>query len=104
MLYFVLGVLAPLFINLLHLVVGLFIVLERGNILSLGFTGISFITKTMAMLFLTWVGVSKLELDYQIYVPLLTFFWFFSHVAEAFVIKYYMEKNIPKWIQDLQLK
>ena len=56
------------------------------------------------MIFLTWLGVSVMELDFRIYVPILTFVWFFSHVAEAFVIQHYMEKNVPKWVQDLQLK
>lgn len=104
MLYFILGVLAPLLINLLHLVVGLLVVLQRGNIISLGFTGISFVTKSFAMVFLTWLGVSKLGLDFQIYIPILTFVWFFTHICEAFVINHYMEKNVPEWLQNLQLK
>ena len=51
MLYFLLGVLAPMFLNLLHMVVGVYIVVQRGSIISLGFTGISFITKTIGMMF-----------------------------------------------------
>jgi len=43
-------------------------------------------------------------LDFRIYVPILTFVWFFSHVAEAFVIQHYMEENVPKWFKDLQIK
>ena len=81
-----------------------YIVVARGNIMSLGFSGISFLTKTIGMLFLTWLGVSVVELDFRIYVPILTFVWFFSHIAEAFVIQHYMEQNVPKWIQRMQLK
>ena len=81
-----------------------YIVVARGNIMSLGFSGISFLTKTIGMLFLTWLGVSVIELDFRIYVPILSFFWFFSHIAEAFVIQHYMEQNVPKWIQRMQLK
>ena len=51
--YILLGILAPILLNLMHLVVGLYVVTQRGNIMSLGFTGISFLTKTVAMLFLT---------------------------------------------------
>ena len=40
--YILLGILAPIFVNLLHLVVGLYVVTQRGNVHSLGFTGISF--------------------------------------------------------------
>ena len=102
--YFLMGVIAPSFLNLLHLVLNIYIVVMRGNILSLGFSGISFLTKSMGMIFLTWLGVSIIELDFRIYVPILTFVWFFSHVAEAFVIQHYMEQNVPDWIQRLQIK
>ena len=81
-----------------------YIVVARGNMMSLGFSGISFLTKTIGMLFLTWLGVSVVELDFRIYIPILTFVWFFSHIAEAFVIQHYMEKNVPEWVQKLQLK
>ncbi len=84
--YFLMGVIAPSFLNLLHLVMNIYIVVVRGNILSLGFSGISFLTKSMGMLFFTWLGVSVLGLDYRIYVPILTFVWFFSHIAEASLI------------------
>ena len=102
--YFLMGVIAPSFLNLIHLVMNVYIVVARGNMLSLGFTGMSFLTKTIGMLFLTWLGVSVIELDFRIYVPILTFVWFFSHICEAFVINHYMQNNVPKWIQDLQIK
>ena len=47
--YFVLGVLAPSILNLIHLVMNVYIVVARGNIMSLGFSGISFLTKTIGM-------------------------------------------------------
>tara|TARA_R100001015_G_C4569585_1_gene127891 strand:- start:297 stop:614 length:318 start_codon:yes stop_codon:yes gene_type:complete len=102
--YIVLGVLAPVFLNLMHLCIGIYIVMQRGSIMSLGFSGMGFLTKSIGMIFLTWLGVSKLDMDYQIFVPLLTFFWFFTHIVEAFVIQHYMEKNVPAWVQKLQLK
>ena len=102
--YFLMGVIAPSFLNLIHMVMGIYVVMARGNLISLGFTGISFITKTIGMLFLTWLGIEVVELDYRIYVPILSFVWFFSHICEAFVINHYMENNVPQWIQDLQIK
>ena len=104
MYYILLGILAPILLNLLHLVVGSYVVTQRGNMMSLGFTGISFLTKTVAMLFLTWLGVGFLGLVMAIFVPLLTFFWFFTHIIEAFVIQHYMKENVPRWIQRMQLK
>ena len=79
--YILLGVLSPIILNLMHLCVGVYVVLQRGNIMSLGFTGMGFLTKTMGMLFLTWLGVGYIGLDFRVYVPLLTFFWFFTHVV-----------------------
>jgi len=102
--YFLMGVLAPIFLNLMHLCVGIYVVIQRGNMMSLGFSGMGFITKTIGMLFLTWLGVSKLGLDYQIFIPLLSFFWFFTHIVEGVVIQHYMNENTPQWLQDLQLK
>ena len=102
MMYFLLGVLAPIILNLLHLVVGVYVVVARGSVMSLGFTGVGFLTKTVALLWLTWLGVSIVELDYKIYVPMLTFFWFFTHLVEAFVIQHYMKKNESEYIKSIQ--
>ena len=102
--YFLMGVIAPSFLNLLHLLVNIYVVVARGNLMSLGFTGISFITKTIGMIFFNWLGVSIVGLDYRIYVPILCFFWFFSHLCEAFVVQHYMKENVPKQLQELQIK
>jgi|TARA_B100000131_G_scaffold306944_1_gene334597 hypothetical protein len=101
--YFLLGVLAPIFLNLMHLVIGIYVVVQRGSIMSLGFSGVGFLTKSIAMIFFVWLGVQKIELDYQIFVPMITFFWFFTHVVEAFVIQHYIQKNVPKQLQEMQL-
>ena len=101
--YFLLGVLAPIILNLMHLAVGVYVVVARGNVMSLGFTGLSFLSKTVGLLWLTWLGVVMAELDFRIYVPLLTFFWFFTHVVEAFVIQHYMKENGSEHIKQIQL-
>ena len=103
MMYFLLGVLAPIILNLLHLAVGVYVVVARGSVMSLGFTGLSFISKTIGLLWLTWLGVVMADLDFRIYVPLLTFFWFFTHLVEAFVIQHYMKKNVSRHLQDIQV-
>ena len=103
MMYFLLGVLAPIILNLLHLAVGVYVVVARGSIMSLGFTALSFLSKTIGLLWLTWLGVVMADLDFRIYVPLLTFFWFFTHLVEAFVIQHYMKKNVSRHLQDIQV-
>ena len=50
--YFLLGVLAPLSLNLLHMIIGIYVVVKLGSVLSLGFTGISFVTKSVVMMLL----------------------------------------------------
>ena len=102
--YFLMGILAPSFLNLIHLAINVYVVNARGSILSLGFSGISFLTKSIGMIFLTWLGVSVMELDFKIYVPILTFFWFFTHIAEAFVVHHYMQQNVSEELQKLQIK
>tara|TARA_B100001250_G_scaffold377832_1_gene367221 strand:- start:1079 stop:1378 length:300 start_codon:yes stop_codon:yes gene_type:complete len=94
LLYIIFGVFAPIILNLIHLVIGVFLTLKRGNVMSVGFTAVGFLTKTIGMLFLTWIGVGFFKLDFRIYVPILTFFWLLTHFIEAFVIKSYMNKNI----------
>ena len=94
--YILLGILAPVALNLMHLLVGIYVVVHRGGMMSLGFTGVSFLTKTIGMVFLTWLGVGFFKLDFRIFIPLLTFFWFFTHIVEAFVIQHYMKENAIK--------
>ena len=101
--YILLGVLAPILLNVIHLVVGVYVVVARGSVMSLGFTGMSFLTKTVALLWMTWLGVSILELNFKIFVPLLTFFWFFTHLVEAFVIQHYIQKNVPRNLEEMQI-
>ena len=100
--YFLLGVLAPLSLNLLHMIIGIYVVVKLGSVLSLGFTGISFVTKSVVMIFLLWFGVAELGLNYKIFVPLLAFFWFVTHVIEAFVIQHYIRENESDVIRSVQ--
>jgi len=100
--YILLGIIAPILLNMLHLLAGIYIVIYRGSVMSLGFTGVGFLTKSIGMLFLTWLGVGYLGLDMKIFIPLLAFFWFFTHIIEAFVIQHYIQQNVPEHLQRLQ--
>ena len=100
--YFLMGVLAPVFLNLMHLIVGIYIVVQRGSIMSLAFSGVGFVTKSIGMVFLTWLGISQLGLNMKIFIPLLAFFWFFTHIVEAFVIQHYIQQNVKPHVQALQ--
>ena len=102
--YILLGVFGPIILNLMHLVLGIWITVARGSVIGLGFSAVGFVTKTIGMLFLTWLGIRYLNLEVGIYIPLLTFFWFFTHVIEGVVIRHYMEQNVPEYLQKIQIK
>ena len=102
--YILLGVFAPIILNLMHLVLGIWITVARGSVIGLGFSAVGFVTKTIGMLFLTWLGIRYLNLEVGIYIPYLTFFWFFTHVIEGVVIRHYMEQNVPEYLQKIQIK
>ena len=102
--YILLGVFAPIILNLMHLVLGIWITVARGSVIGLWFSAVGFVTKTIGMLFLTWLGIRYLNLEVGIYIPLLTFFWFFTHVIEGVVIRHYMEQNVPEYLQKIQIK
>ena len=58
MMYFLLGVLAPIILNLLHLAVGVYVVVARGSIMSLGFTALSFLSKTVGLLSVSYTHLT----------------------------------------------
>ena len=101
--YFIFGVFAPIILNAIHMIIGVFIILKINSLSSLAFTAISFLTKSIGLLFLTWLGIVIIKLDFRIFIPLLTFFWFFTHIIEAFLIKHYMDKKQSGLIKSIQL-
>ena len=52
--YILLGVIAPIMLNLMHMCVGIYVTVARGSVLGLGFSAMGFLTKSLGMLFLTW--------------------------------------------------
>jgi len=102
MIYFLLGVLAPIFLNLLHMFIGVYVVVARGSVVSLAFSGAGFITKSMGMVYLLYLGIDVFELNFKIFVPLLSLFFLLTHFIEAFVIQHYIQKNVKPYIQALQ--
>ena len=43
--YFLMGVLAPVLLNLLHMCIGIYVCVARGSVMSLAFSGAGFFTK-----------------------------------------------------------
>ena len=103
MMYFLLGVLAPLFLNILHMCIGIYITISKGSVMSLAFSGAGFFTKSIGMVFIMYLGIDVFSLDFKIFIPLLSLFFLMTHFIEAFVIQHYIQKNVKPYIQDLQI-
>ena len=95
------GIVIPIIFGLLHTIVGTYLIYSKGNMTALGWNMLGFLTKTVFMLFMTYMGVSVLEFDFRIYVPILSFVWFMSHIAEAFYIQYHMNKNCSEYLKSI---
>ena len=102
MLYFLLGVLAPILLNLLHMCIGIYICVARGSVMSLAFSGAGFFTKSIGMILIMYLGIETFELNFKIFIPLLSLFFLMTHFIEAFVIQHYIQKNVKPYIQALQ--
>ena len=102
MLYFLLGVLAPIFLNVLHMCIGIYICVARGSVMSLAFSGAGFFTKSIGMVLIMYLGIETFELNFKIFIPLLSLFFLMTHFIKAFVIQHYIQKNVKPYIQALQ--
>ena len=101
LLMLLMSVIIPIIFGLLHPIAGMYMIYSKGNMTALGWNMLGFLTKTVFMLFMTYMGVSVLEFDFRIYVPILSFVWFMSHIAEAFYIQYHMNKNCSEYLKSI---
>ena len=101
LLMLLMSVIIPIIFGLLHTIAGTYLIYSKGNMTALGWNMLGFLTKTVFMLFMTYMGVSVLEFDFRIHVPILSFVWFMSHIAEAFYIQYHMNKNCSEYLKSI---
>ena len=102
MMYFLLGVLAPIFLNMLHMCIGIYITESKGSVMSLAFSGAGFFTKSISMVFIMYLGLETFSLNFRYFIPLLSSFFLMTHFIEAFVIQHYIQQNVKPYIQALQ--
>ncbi len=102
MIYFLLGVLAPLFLNILHMCIGIYITVSRGSVMGLAFSGAGFFTKSMGMILFMYLGLDVFGLNFKYFIPLLSSFFLMTHFIEAFVIQHYIQQNVKPHVQALQ--
>ena len=98
------AVIAPTIFGLVHTIAGVYLIYNKGNMTALGWNMMGFLTKSVFMLFMTYMGVSVIELDVRIYVPILSFVWFMTHLAEAFYIQHHMNENVSETLKSILMK
>ena len=104
MIYFLLGVLAPLFLNILHMCIGIYITISKGSVMSLAFSGAGFFTKSIGIIFIMYLGLDVFILKFKYFIQLLSSFFLMTHFIEAFVIQHYIKQNVKPHIQNIQIK
>ena len=101
LLMLLMSVIIPIIFGLLHTIAGTYLIYSKGNMTALGWNMLGFLTKTIFMLFMTYIGVSVLEFDFRIYVPILSFVWFMTHIAEAFFVQHHMNENCSETLKSI---
>ena len=95
------AVLVPIIFGIIHTIASVYLIYSKGNTAALGWNMLGFLTKTVFMLFMTYIGISILEFDLKIYVPILAFVWFMTHIAEAFYVNYHMNENVSEPLKSI---
>jgi hypothetical protein len=96
-----LGVFVPIIFSLVHTIISVYLIYTNGNLSALAWNMIGFITKTMFMLFMTYIGVFVLGFDFRIYIPLLCISWFVCHVSEALYTTHHMNENCSEYLKSI---
>ena len=97
------GIIIPIIFSLIHTIVSVWLVYSYGNLSALAWNMMGFLTKSMFMLFMTYTGLFMLELNWKIYIPVLSSVWFISHVCEAFYVTKHMNENCSEVLKSIQI-
>ena len=97
------GVIIPIIFSLIHTIVSVWLVYTYGNLSALAWNMLGFLTKSMFMLFMTYTGLFILELNWKIYISLLSSVWFISHICEAFYVTKHMDENCSELLKSIQI-
>ena len=83
----ILGMLCPIIFSLINIIIITYLDLNYNSQLVFFWNMLGFITKTMFMIFMTYLGVGVLDLDFRIYIPILCSVWYLCHLCETFYTK-----------------
>ena len=99
----VMGIIIPIMFTLIHTIIGVYLIYTKGNVTALGWNMMGFLTKSMFMILMTYIGIVVLGLNWKIYIPVLSSVWFISHVCEAFYVTKHMNENCSEVLKSIQI-
>jgi len=95
------GIIIPIMFALIHTIIGVYLIYTKGNVTALGWNMLGFLTKSMFMILMTYIGIVVLGLNWKIYVSLLSSVWFVSHLCEAFYTTHHMNENCSEYLKSI---
>ena len=96
------GIIIPIMFSLIHTIISVWLVYTHGNLSALAWNMLGYLTKTVFILFMTYIGLVVLGLNWKIYVSLLSSVWFVSHICEAFYTTHHMNENCSEYLKSIQ--
>ena len=94
-------IIIPIIFSLIHTIVSVWLVYSYGNLSALAWNMMGFLTKSMFMILMTYIGIVVLGLNWKIYIPVLSSVWFISHVCEAFYVTKHMNENCSEYLKSI---
>ena len=80
----ILGIFLPIMVSYLNIELIKWVHNNYGNQATNYFNIFQFITKSIFMILMSYVGIKIFNLNFKIYIPILCTVWFIFHIVEAF--------------------
>ena len=91
----ILGIFLPIMVSYLNIELIKWVHNNYGNQATSYFNIFQFITKSIFMILMSYVGIKIFNLNFKIYIPILCTVWFIFHIIEAF-----FTQNLLKNLKD----
>ena len=91
----ILGIFLPIMVSYLNIELIKWVHNNYGNQATNYFNIFQFITKSIFMILMSYVGIKIFNLNFKIYIPILCTVWFIFHIIEAF-----FTQNLLKNLKD----
>ena len=89
--------------SLIHTIISVWLVYSYGNLSALAWNMLGYLTKTVFMLLMSYIGLIVLGLNFKVYIPILSSVWFVGHICEAFYVTKHMDENCSELLKSIQI-